>query len=85
MNHLPTIFEEAGMRDIDVVQLGIPRKEMWSSWGANTLSYLRESLVEGDVRREMLVEELEAEHARGIYAASEPRVVIGRKAERARL
>lgn len=84
MNHLPAIFEEAGMGEVDVVQLGIPRREMWSSWGANTLSYLRESLVEGDVERECLVEELEAEHASGVYAASEPRVVIARKAGRAR-
>ncbi|QDS72449.1 hypothetical protein FKW77_009490 [Venturia effusa] len=89
MNHLPSLFEEAGLREIEVVQLGVPRREMWSSWGANTLSYLRESLGTGDKEgkgeREVLVEELEREYAGGVYAASEPRVVVGRMAERARL
>lgn len=85
MMHLPFLFAEAGMRDIEVVELGCPRREMWSSWGANTVSYLRESLEEGDLEREVLVGELEREYARGVYAASEPRVVVGRKGERGRL
>jgi hypothetical protein len=87
MNHLPQIFDQAGLKDIEVADLGSPRKEMWSSWGSNTLAYLRESVegTPGDVEREEILEELEEEYASGVYIASDPRVVVGRKPLRAKL
>jgi hypothetical protein len=79
MVHLPGIFEEMGLGDIEVVEMGEPRREMWSYWAASSLVAAHEISMPGFAERDEVLREMDEEFERGVYAWATPRVVVGRK------
>ena len=79
MVHLPGIFLEMELADIEVVEVGEPRREMWSSWAASSLAAAHEIPVPRFAERDGVLREMDEEFEKGIYAWATPRVVVGRK------
>lgn len=80
LRHLPAIFEECGLQDVECTKGGEPPREMWKYWGEVLSGAVEEIIATTGCGREYLPD-LAKERNTGNYVYVEPRIVTGWKAK----
>ena len=79
---LPGIFEESGLKGVECLRTGEPRRAMWRFGGENCAGAMEElSERSGFLGAKEYLEGMAEERARGEFCFFEPQVVVGWKAE----
>lgn len=79
------MIEEMGIAGIEVVESGVPKRDMWASFGLSSLDVAREFVRPCFAGKDEVYKEMVEGYAKGAYALTERRVVIARNRVRERL